>query len=144
MHRGEPRHYKIPPRSARSHRLFTEILKKTMTRKRLAWGALLFCGNALAQEPHHHDFAADVDAFHAVLAPVWHARPGKARLQDACAKAGRMEALAADIRSADATALRASIAALKTSCKSRRSEVDGALHDVHEAFHDLIGHRPGQ
>lgn len=97
-------------------------------------------GSAIAQDHrHHHDFAPDVDAFHAVLAPVWHARPGKARTQDACAKAGRMEALAKDIRSKDASALQASITALKATCKGNKlAEVDGALHDVHEAFHRLI------
>ena len=97
-------------------------------------------GGAIAQDHrHHHDFAPDIDAFHAALAPVWHARPGKARTQDACAKAGRMEALAKDIRSKDASALQASIAALKATCKGNKlAEVDGALHDVHETFHRLI------
>lgn len=105
----------------------------------IAAAPLLF-GAAVAQEHrHHHHFAPDVDAFHAVLAPVWHASPGPARAQDACAKAGRMAALAGDIRSADATALQTTVAALKTKCKDKPAEVDGALHDVHEAFHDLIG-----
>lgn len=100
---------------------------------------LLF-GSAIAQEHrHHHHFAPDVDAFHAVLAPVWHANPGPKRAQDACAKAGRMAALAEDIRSADAAALRTAITALKTTCETKPAEVDSALHDVHEAFHDLIG-----
>lgn len=111
----------------------------------LAGAAILWLGTAAAQgHRHHHDFAPDVDAFHAVLAPVWHARPGKARTRDACAKAPRMEALAQDIRSTDAAALRDAIVALKTTCKQKPADVDGALHDVHEAFHRLIESGPAK
>lgn len=101
--------------------------------------AALWLGEAAAQQHrHHHQFAADIDAFHAVLAPVWHARPGKDRSRNACAKAGQMEVLAKDIRSTDAAELLTSIAALKKTCKGSLAGVDGALHDVHEAFHHLI------
>lgn len=100
---------------------------------------------AIAQEHrHHHQFAADVDAFHAVLAPIWHAQPGQQRSQDACAKASQLAALATDIRSTDAAALRASIATLKGKCKVKPAAVDGALHDVHEAFHRLIEPAPAK
>lgn len=99
-----------------------------------------FCAVATANEPHHaHEgMAADVDAFHAVLAPVWHARPGKARTQNACAKAREMGRLARDIRSRDAKALAASVGQLEAACGKRGGDVDGALFDVHEAFHRLI------
>lgn len=110
-----------------------------LTKTLLAVAAIQWLGTAAAQEHrHHHHFAPDVDAFHAVLAPVWHARPGKERSRDACAKAGRMETLAQDIRSADAAALRDTIAALKATCKTKPADVAGALHDVHEAFHRII------
>jgi hypothetical protein len=114
-------------------------MNKQLATTLLALAAALPPSTALAQEHHHHhQFAADIDAFHAVLAPVWHANPGKARSQNACAKAGKMETLAADIRSTDASALRTSIATLKGKCKSKQADVDGALHDVHEEFHRLI------
>lgn len=114
-------------------------MSKQVARMLIAVAAVQWLGVAVAQEPHaHHRFAPDVDAFHAVLAPVWHARPGKERSRDACAKASRMEVLANDIRSADASALRASVAALMGKCKGKPRDVDGALHDVHEAFHRLI------
>jgi hypothetical protein len=87
---------------------------------------------------HHHQFAKDIDAFHAVLAPIWHSSPGKERQQAACAKAGEMQKLAREVRSADARALDESVARLNTSCKSQPAGVDKALHDVHEAFHGLI------
>lgn len=100
--------------------------------------AVTCLGSAIADDHHHHHFAKDVDAFHAVLAPVWHARPGTERLPNACAKLDELGRLASDIRSADASKLVASIATMKTACQSK-GDVDGAFHDVHEAFHHLIG-----
>ncbi|MDP3440009.1 MAG: hypothetical protein U0989_20385 [Azonexus sp.] len=102
-------------------------------------------GGAIAdgQDHNHHKFAKDVDHFHSVLAPVWHARPGTERTQDACAKAGEMARLAKEIRSTDASQLVASIPKLKTKCDSDKAGVDAALFDVHEAFHHLIDAQPG-
>ena len=114
-------------------------MAKQIAKILIAVAATQWLGAAAAQEHHHHHrFAADVDAFHSVLAPVWHAAAGKERSRNACAKASRLEALAKDIRSADASALRDSIATLKQKCKARPADVDGALHDVHEAFHRII------
>jgi hypothetical protein len=119
--------------------------KKTMpqqiTTTLLAIAATLWLGNALAQG-HPLQFAADVDAFHSVLAPVWHARPGKERSRNACAKTGQMEALAKDIRTANASALQASVAALKAKCAAAPADIDAALFDVHEAFHRLTDAPP--
>ncbi|HEX5803617.1 MAG TPA: hypothetical protein VFY24_11380 [Azospira sp.] len=99
-------------------------------------------GGALAAEPkehhHHHHFAADVDAFHGVLAPVWHAARGVQRNQDACGQAGRMASLAKEIRSTDASALQARIVTLQAACGEAKGDVEGALFEVHEAFHRLI------
>lgn len=121
-------------------------MSRKIAKMLIAVAATQWLGGAVAQEHRHHDdLAPDVDAFHSVLAPIWHARPGKGRTQDACAKAGRMGALAKDIRSTDASALQASIATLKTTCTSNKlAGVDGALHDVHEAFHRLIEVRPAK
>ena len=69
---------------------------------------------AIADDHHPHHLAKDVDAFHAVLAPAWHARPGPERLPNACAKADELGRLASDIRSTDATKLVASIGVMKT------------------------------
>ncbi len=112
----------------------------------LTMAAMVFLGGvALAEEPGHmhHKFAKDIDAFHAVLAPVWHARPGPERTQDACAKAGEMARLATEIRSANASQLIATIPMLKAKCNSDQGGVDAALFDVHEAFHHLIDMQPG-
>lgn len=107
--------------------------------------AAIFLGGSAFADGHdhmHHNFSKDVDAFHAVLAPVWHARPGSARTQDACDKAGEMARLAQAIRSADVSQLNASINLLKGKCDGGKDDVDVALYDVHEAFHRLIEVRP--
>lgn len=120
-------------------------MSKQVARTLIAVAATQWLGVAVAQEHHdHHRFAADVDAFHAVLAPVWHARPGLERSRNACAKASRMKALAQAVRSKDASALRAAVAALQGKCEGKPTDVDGALHDVHEAFHRLIEPMPGK
>jgi len=119
-------------------------MNKFNNAKRLLLAAAFLGGSALADEHGHihPKFAPDVDAFHAVLAPVWHARPGPERTQDACAKAGEMARLAKQIRSTDASQLLASISALKTKCDSDKGSADAALFDVHEAFHHLIDRQP--
>jgi hypothetical protein len=98
-------------------------------------------GNAVAEqqrEEHmHQSFAKDVDALHAVLAPLWHARAGKERSLEACANANKMERLARDIHTGDTKALLAAIAALEEHCQKSRTDIDAALSDVHEAFHHL-------
>lgn len=100
-------------------------------------------GAAIGDEHHHmHRFPKDVDAFHAVLAPIWHSAPGKERLQAACAKANEMEGLAKRIRSTDATELLGAVGALKTKCQGNQESVEAAFGDVHEAFHHLIEHKP--
>lgn len=100
---------------------------------------------ANADGPHHphHAMAGDVDAFHAVLAPVWHARPGPARSRDACAKVPEMAALAGKIRSIDASALGATVSDLRKACQDK-GDIDGRLFDVHEAFHRLIDAKPAK
>ena len=116
-------------------------MNKIFTKMALAAASALCINAALAEGPgqkHHHDFPKDIDAFHALLAPIWHARPGKERSQNACAKAPEMERLAKDIHSADAKPLVASITTLKSKCKGKLADVDAAFFDVHEAFHQLI------
>lgn len=116
---------------------------KKLTRLSIACVMWSSIGAAIADEHHHmHRFPKDVDAFHAVLAPIWHSAPGKARLQAACAKANEMEGLAKGIRSTDATELLGSVGTLKTTCQGDQGAVEAALGDVHEAFHHLIEHKP--
>ncbi len=103
--------------------------------------AILLSTSAFAEnnhEKHHHHFAADVDALHSVLAPLWHAKAGKERSQKVCAQAGQLESLSKAIRSGDNTALLTSLSALKAQCQSKPTEVDAAFSQVHDAFHRLV------
>lgn len=107
----------------------------------LAATAALWTAAATAEDHghrHHHQFPKDVDAFHAVLAPIWHSSPGPARVQKACAQAGELEKLAGDIRSADAKPLVDAVARLRSRCDGKPAEGETALVDVHDAFHRLI------
>jgi hypothetical protein len=100
----------------------------------------LMVGSAIAEEQHEdhaHSFAKDVDAFHAALAPLWHARPGKERSQNVCAQAGKLESLATDIHNGNTKPLLASITALKAQCQTSPTKIDAAFAEVHEAFHRL-------
>lgn len=103
--------------------------------------AVLLADNVSAEEKHVHNFAKDVDALHEVLGPLWHARKGKQRAQNVCAQVGKLESLSREIRSGDNKALLASIADLKTQCKTNPSDIDAAFSGVHEAFHHLAEHR---
>lgn len=110
----------------------------------LAALAIATSSSIWAEVPNHHHqhLAKDVDALHAVLAPLWHARPGTERLPNACAKADELARLAAGIRSMDASKLVASLATMKSACESKQGDVDGAFYDVHEAFHQLLDAKP--
>lgn len=105
--------------------------------------AVLMTGGVFAQdshEKHAHDFAKDVDAFHAVLAPLWHAKAGKERSQKVCTQADKLEKLGRDIKGGDATPLVESLTALKVQCQENPTKIDAAFSKVHEAFHRLAEH----
>ena len=119
-------------------------MPKIYTKLIVAIVAVLFAGSAIGEEKgekHKHNFAKDVDALHAVLAPLWHARPGKERSQNVCAQAHKLESLAKEIHSGDAKALLVSIAALKAQCQASPSDIDAAFSQVHDAFHHLAEHK---
>lgn len=111
----------------------------------VAIAAALATGFACAQhmhENHRHDFAGDIDAFHSVLAPLWHAAESQERSRNVCAQADQLGRLAQNVRSADATALRAATAGLRDKCQSGPAGIDAALTQVHDAFHRLA--EPGR
>ncbi|MCX7164618.1 MAG: hypothetical protein WCI19_10665 [Betaproteobacteria bacterium] len=106
---------------------------------------VLLAGSAGAQDKHEnhmHSFAKDVDALHAVLAPLWHAPAGKERSHRVCTQTETLEALTREIQGADTKPLLASLAALKKQCQSNPGKIDVAFSRVHEAFHHLA--EPGQ
>ncbi|OGS92622.1 MAG: hypothetical protein A2Z95_07260 [Gallionellales bacterium GWA2_60_18] len=106
----------------------------------VAIATVLFAGSAIGEgmgERHMHSFAKDVDAFHAALAPLWHAPAGKERAQNVCAQAPRLESLAREVHSGDAKPLLSSITALQAQCRTNPADIDAAFSQVHEAFHHL-------
>lgn len=92
-------------------------------------------------ERHMHRFARDIDAFHAALAPLWHAPAGKERAQNVCAQAPKLEILAKEVHSGDAKPLLASVTALKAQCQANPADIDAAFSQVHDAFHHLVAHQ---
>lgn len=118
-------------------------MPKTQTKLIVALATVLFAGSAIGEdmgEKHMHKFANDVDAFHAVLAPLWHAPEGKERAQNVCAQAPQLESLATEIHSGDAKPLLASVTALKAQCQTDPAGIDAAFSQVHDAFHHLVAH----
>lgn len=107
-----------------------------------------------AGEPaHEHHFEGAVDAYHAVLAPLWHAEAGEKRTNDTCAaaadlvtKAGAIEAepvpAAAsgkdDAWKTNAAALTAASKELETVCSGDRASFDATFGKLHDSFHALI------
>lgn len=92
-------------------------------------------------ENHAHEFASDVDDFHAVLAPLWHANPGKERTRSVCAQTDELNDLGRRIQSGDPEALLSSIAELRKECQEASPEIEAVFSQVHHAFHNLVEHR---
>lgn len=87
-----------------------------------------------------HASAKDVDAFHSVLSPLWHAQKGKERTTNICVKTSELENLAKNILSTDAKKLQASIAVLKEKCQTSLHDVDRVFSSVHDEFHQIEEH----
>jgi hypothetical protein len=98
---------------------------------------------------HHRKLSAGMEAFHDVLAPVYHMDKGAARDDKTCAAVPSMKDAAAKVAaepSGDASswkarsdALTASVTALETACGAPgKGEVGVKLEAVHDAFHALM------
>ncbi len=96
---------------------------------------------ALAEsEKHSHHFAADVEAFHAILSPLWHAAEGAERLANACNEASNLRDSARAIKSKSNKSLSKSLKAFSKQCKKDQSSAADAFTRVHDEFHHLIEH----
>jgi hypothetical protein len=103
--------------------------------------AALSIGTSTAQEQvdrHDQPFTKEVDAFHSVLAPLWHAPAGPERSQEVCGQVPTLENLSREIQGAKAKPVVASVVALRAQCQARPTDIDASLARVHEAFHRLI------
>jgi hypothetical protein len=105
-------------------------------------------------ETGEHEMAMppELEAFHDVLAPRWHAEKGQKRMDDTCAAVPDFQkdadaiAKATPPRSANADAwtngtkqLVAAVAGLDTACKGKDlAAFETAFEKVHESFHVLL------
>lgn len=101
--------------------------------------ALLLTGAAHAEGQHKHHFAKDVEAFHSVLSPLWHAPASPERSANTCNAAPELIKLADAIRSADASALKAKAELLQKQCANAPANIETEFSALHDAFHALIG-----
>lgn len=137
----------------------------------LSFALLAACGPAKtdttpphAEEKHDHgDLPPEVEAFHEVLSPRWHAEKNEARVKDTCDAGGEFSARAdalvqlAPPKGADPARwtsttqeLREAVTALDAACKSGDAAAfEPAFHRVHEGFHAVMeaagapSHEPG-
>ena len=98
---------------------------------------------------HHGVGVAEIDSFHATLAPIWHSDPGDARTQRACDAVPHMKEQATAIVGraradhagweGDGTALVAAVGKLGDACAvTARPDFDAAFAGVHDAYHALM------
>lgn len=110
-----------------------------MTRFLITAAAMLLSGTVLAEGEHKHAFAEDVDAFHNVLSPLWHAEDSADRRANTCKAAPELVRLAGAIRSSDASALQQQAVLLQKQCQHSVAGIDDQFAALHDAFHALIG-----
>lgn len=101
--------------------------------------ALLLTGAVQADGQHKHHFAKDVEAFHSVLSPLWHAPASPERSANTCKAAPELIKLADAIRSADASTLKTKAELLQKQCANAPTNIETEFGALHDAFHALIG-----
>jgi len=94
-------------------------------------------------EADHHEHEMEnmspaLARFHDLLAPLWHAPPGTARVQSTCEAIGDFKKRAADVPNAQD--LTAAIGELEKVCIAKGSDkdFDAAFGKVHDAFHHAL------
>ena len=97
-----------------------------------------------------HDFPPAVEAFHDVMAPLWHAPAGEQRAQEICVQSSQLVANVGIIQQSETpinikasewnqavTNLTQAVTELEQQCDDKNSP-EPALGEVHEAFHHLV------
>lgn len=95
---------------------------------------------ATAAEPDHGE-GKQAAAFHAVLAPLWHAPAGKERTSNACAKSAQLDLLAKAIPTENAAGLQEVTAMFKEKCASSPQDAEAVFGKLHDAFHKVSEHK---
>jgi hypothetical protein len=124
-------------------------------------GAGSATGPLAGHEGEHDDMSPELQKFHDVFAPRWHADKGAKRTADTCGAVPEFKTAAdgiatatppattnADTWTTGTRALVAAITKLGDACKANdATKFEAAFTDVHEAFHSLMSqagmHKPG-
>ncbi|MCP5143642.1 MAG: hypothetical protein H6978_02345 [Gammaproteobacteria bacterium] len=103
-------------------------------------GAFAFAVQA-AEEDHAHEFTAEVNAFHQVMAPLWHAPKDAERMAGTCATLPQMNALADRIKAANVGLLKDALKGMEQPCGSGNERAfEAAFEQLHDAFHAVSEH----
>jgi hypothetical protein len=100
-----------------------------------------------ASEHHMPAMSPALDAFHKLLAPLWHAAPGEQRMADTCQLANGFQQDAARVGNETAGGAPELIAAVKglvDACAANPRTLaafDAAFAKVHDAFHGMLGEK---
>jgi len=104
------------------------------------------------KEHRHPKLPPSVDAFHAVLSPIWHKEPGAVRIAAACENTGvlseRATALVTEPPPPEASGkievwklatsqLAGQVGALAAACTAGSSDIEAKLAELHEGFHKV-------
>ena len=104
------------------------------------------------KEDHHHKLTPELDAFHQLLAPLWHADKGEARRSKTCGAVPDFKMKAAAVKAAAAPAsveaatwssagaeLEAAVTGLETACGGTDpAAFEPAFEAVHSRFHGAM------
>jgi hypothetical protein len=104
------------------------------------------------QADHHHELTPELDAFHELLAPLWHADKGEARRSKTCSSMPDFKTKAAAVKGAAAPAsvdaaawtgaggeLEAAVSGLETACAGADlAAFEPAFEAVHTKFHGAM------
>jgi len=109
-------------------------------------------GAGEGKEDHHHKLTPELDAFHGLLAPLWHADKGEARRAKTCSSVPDFKTKAAAVKAAAAPAsvdaatwssagaeLEAAVTGLETACGGADpAAFEPAFEAVHAKFHGAM------
>lgn len=103
---------------------------------------------------HEHQFRGELRAYHDVMSPLWHAEPGRERIDRTCREVDTLRTLADAIARSSPPAGSEGDATAWTEAASRladrtgrlaeacgppgREEVEPIFTSVHEAFHEMM------
>ncbi len=118
-----------------------KLISATASAAFVAFATLITLSSTTAFAADDLKGTPEENAFHAVMAPLWHAPVGKTRIPNACAKAANMVKLANQIKNSNAASLKEATGIFKDKCQAKPSnpaEAEAAFIQIHDAYHKII------